>query len=218
MIQIEDSYIPLTFAVVGHFNPSNPFIMSWNNKTNTLETIKPPLGTKFHDYAGVTIKNTDTMIICGGQMIKSNELSDHFCEYSFKDNKIVTMPSMLVKKSHTTIFYTDDKLYSIGGNIRLNKEYKALASCEIFNYKTGKWKQIADLNFPRINSTLLLYDNALWCLGGNDNNYSCRVIEKYNKKENRWKILDIKLPDSSILKIAPTDNPNEIFLILDKVY
>ena len=71
-----------------------------------------------------------------------------------------------------------------------------LKSCEFYDMHNDKWQYIADLNIQRSQSAACkLNDYEIFVFGGyNKEKGTLDSIEKYSIKENKWEVLNIKIP------------------------
>lgn len=69
-----------------------------------------------------------------------------------------------------------------------------LASCEKYSLKKHEWSSICRLNSPKCAFGTASWENKfIYVFGGFNGMIRLNEIERYNIKENRWSILDVKL-------------------------
>lgn len=200
----------ISFAFFGLNSSNTPFFTRWDSSIYFLsdDTVN------FYDLSAVTLRDEDTMFICGGVGRCENVVSNELYEYSFSANRFSRLPDMNDHKYDFPIFYANNKIFAVGGTVVEDNVHIKTRRCEVFDYQKMKWNYISDLNAPRSASVLFSYNNALWCLGGIKDNYNIvTVIERYLPNIDRWEILDFKFPvPLKNIQIYPTQYPNEVYI------
>mmetsp|Transcript_6563 Transcript_6563/g.5899 ORF Transcript_6563/g.5899 Transcript_6563/m.5899 type:complete len:264 (+) Transcript_6563:570-1361(+) len=114
----------------------------------------------------------------------------------------------------------DSKLYVLGGyNIEKPKENGeeneiVLKHCERYDMTKGTWEKIADLNLPRALFSCIIYDGVLHVLGGYVGGQKrTRTIEKYDPEQNKWTLLNEKLPQSLETSFITSQFEDSLFMI-----
>jgi N-acetylneuraminic acid mutarotase len=99
---------------------------------------------------------------------------------------------MPLKKSHHSILFHDDNLYIIGG---FDDNKKTSKECFYFSYINKTWHNMPNLNIPRANSSICLYNKStLYLFRGRNDEGELNSIEYINIKEiekNIWKIINV---------------------------
>ena len=99
---------------------------------------------------------------------------------------------MPLKKSHHSILFYDDNLYVIGG---FDDHKKATKECFYFSYKNKSWKKMPNLNIPRANCSICLYNKSfLYLFRGRNNEGELNTIEYINInniENNNWKLINV---------------------------
>ena len=122
-------------------------------------------------------------------IINSNNNINYKKKYiiEYKDK----MPSS--KSFHSIVFYNDN-LYIIGG---FDKFKKASNECFYFSYKNKNWQKLPNLNIPRANCSLCIYNKSFIYVfrGRNDegelNTIECFNIYSKNNEINFWKLINV---------------------------
>ena len=70
--------------------------------------------------SGLTFKDNDTLIICGGCYGESRVVTNACYEYSISTNQVTRLPDMITPRYDFVIFYQEDKIYAFGG---LSEDY-----------------------------------------------------------------------------------------------
>ena len=138
--------------------------------------------------SAITFKDNDTLIICGGT--NKEFAASKFCyEYSISLNKVKKLPDMHVSRNRFVMFYEKGRIYVFGGK---NTKTPFMKNCEYFDYASGKWVEMADLNNGRCRGSVISYRDEFWLIGGCINDSKGYLIERYIESENRWEVVDIK--------------------------
>jgi Kelch motif. len=107
-------------------------------------------------------------------------------EYYVKcDNlwKCIKLP-MSVPRLRPSIIVNADKVYVIGGR----DEEKSHATMDIFDRTCQKWlKSLGNLNKPKENSSSIMFEGKIYCIGGNDA-IEIEVLEE-NDKLRKWRLI-----------------------------
>ena len=207
------------FVVFGQDKNGYNFFLRLDSSTMTLKADSLPSHANFYNYSGVTMKNEDTMIVCGGIKHNLTGITNQCFEYSFSKHSCTKLPSMLDIRYTFPIIYCDNFIYAIGGRVYGDDTVSLMTKCERYDYATAKWSRIADMNIPRCTSSAFLYNNQIWVIGGYTGRYQrSKKIEKYIEAEDRWEVLDFKLffgfENGNVLA---TGRPNEIILLGGKM-
>ena len=140
---------------------------------------------------GLTFKDKDTLIICGG-IHKETEIETNACyEYSISTNEFTRLPDMITPRYSFVIFYQDNTIYVFGGNLEGHLTDK-LKKCEYFDYALKKWIAMADLKRYKSGESVINYRNEFWLAGHYIDNNEGYLIERYIKSKNIWEIVNIK--------------------------
>jgi hypothetical protein len=112
----------------------------------------------FNHSVSLEFDDIDLVFISGGINLEKNEPNNILLCIKWSNQKIEFIEKMPIKRAfHSTIFF-EGNLYLIGG---LGEKQNQLSDCDIFNLKKRKWEKIPNLNIPRQNSTLCIYNNSL---------------------------------------------------------
>ena len=97
------------------------------------------------------------------------------------------------KSNHSIIFHNNN-LYVIGG---FDTNKKITNECFYFSYKEKKWYELPQLNSPRANGSLCIYNKSLlYIFRGRDNEAELNSIEYLNininnTSDNKWILINI---------------------------
>lgn len=182
-----------------------------------IETL--PSNANFFNYSAVTMKDNDTMIVCGGIKHNLTGITNQCFLYSFSDHACTKLPNMANIRYTFSIVYNNNKVYALGGRIYGDDNVSLLNKCEVFDFETKVWSPIADMNVPRCTSTALFYNGELWVMGGYTGRYQrSKKIERYIESEDRWELLDFKLFFGfENGNVVTTGKPNEVLLLGGKM-
>ena len=112
---------------------------------------------------------------------KINYKKKYIIEYEDK------MPSA---KSYHSILYYNKNLYIIGG---FDNNKKASNECYYFSYENKKWENLPNLNIPRANCSICIYNKSiLYLFRGRNNECELNSIEYLNINEKKkWEIINV---------------------------
>lgn len=207
------------FIVFGQDKNGYNFFLRLDPIKMTLRTEGLPSYANFYNYSAVTMKDSDTIIVCGGIKHNLTGITNQCFAYSFSQHSCTKMSNMIdIRYTFSTIFHRE-KLYAIGGRIYGDDTVSLLKKCEVFDFSNNKWSQIPDMNVPRCTSSVFIYNNELWVMGGYTGRYQrSKKIERFLEEENRWEIIDFKLffgfENGNVII---TGRPNEILLLGGKM-
>lgn len=207
------------FVVFGQDKNGYNFFLRLDSKTMVLKVDSLPSHASFFNYSGVTMKDEDTMVVCGGIKHNLTGITNQCFEYSFSKHSCVKLPNMLDIRYTFPIIHVNNKVYAIGGRIYGDDTVSLLRKCEVYDYATGKWSRITDMNVPRCTSSAFLYNDIIWVIGGYTGRYQrSKKIEKYIEAEDRWQLIEFKLffgfENGNVMA---TGRPNEIILLGGKM-
>lgn len=160
-----------------------------------------------------TLLKNGRVILIGGEYNNDSEMYDPITN-KFSNASKLNIPRF----EHSAILLKDGRVLVVGG-IGYNKgKFDTLASAEIYNPNTNKFKLIGNMNIPRKNVNLyLLKDGNVLISGGikkqdkdkgMDSIY-VREIELYNPKTNEFKII--------AKRTSEANEPAEVLLADDKL-
>ena len=105
-------------------------------------------------------------------------------------------PSLRLGRSGAEAAVVRDKLYVLGGQTIDNKA--GVRDCEVYDYKTGRWKKISPMISARTSFAVAVLDNEIYVTGGQDEAGEAMVrCEKYSPRSDTWSPLpDLTQPRS----------------------
>ena len=185
-----NNFIPLDLSDIltnfPNFNSSIQFEFIDNNDSYLLFIT----GGNERIIKGNNNYSSDSFLIINIKLninIDSKNKIDYTKKYiiEYKDK----MP--LCKSHHSTIFYNNN-LYIIGGydnNKIVSKE------CFYFSYKNKSWHNMPNLNMPRANCSICLYNKSiLYIFRGRNNEGGLNTIEYLdinNIENNNWNLINV---------------------------
>lgn len=155
--------------------------------------------------------------------------------YQIKGNKFFEMPNMNYGRIGHTLIEDGEYLYSISGR-SADDDDGIIASVEKFNIselrklirdgkeeeglKTGiggssnRWIEVEPLNRGRVNGVGLIFKRDIYVMGGLGKRGKIeKSVEKYNSVENRWTLLNFKMPFAIHSTTITGMGKNEILFI-----
>ena len=210
---------PDDFFLFGQDKHGDQFLSIFDVLTGSLRQAVLPKNSNFFNYSAITWKGPTKMIVCGGIKHNLTGITAACFEFDLQTLTCIALPDMINYRYTFPAIYCDNKIYVVGGRVYGGDETSILKSCEMYDYATGKWEKIADLNIPRCTSTLITYQSQVWVLGGYTGQYQrSRKIERYNPVTNTWDLMNFKLlcgfENGNIIK---TKNPNEFIIFGGKL-
>lgn len=229
-ISVSDSTPDPKSLYLNAINPDHHLIfgVSTNNLNIMLEFDKKsekfvPTNkstSSFLNYSGAVLKNSSTVIICGGISHDLKKIQTKCLEMNLETKEIRYLPSLLEIRYTFPICYFEDHIYAIGGRVYGNDNQTAiLGKCERYSYQTKTWTKIADLNKARCTSSLAIVNNQVWTFGGFTNKGKrTRKVEKYNPVLDKWEFVSFKLAFGvDAFNMLPSQNKEEIFFFGGKL-
>lgn len=207
------------FIVFGQDKNGYNFFLRLDSGSMSLKIDSLPAHANFFNYSGVTMRDEDTMVVCGGIKHNLTGITNLCFEYSFSRHACTKLPSMLEIRYTFPIIHVRGRVYAIGGRVYGDDTVSLMRKCEVYDYGSGKWSRIADMNVPRCTSSAFLYGDSIWVIGGYTGRYQrSKKIERYVEAEDRWELLDFKLffgfENGNVLA---TGRPNEVILLGGKM-
>lgn len=81
------------------------------------------------------------------------------------------LPNMNQIRYTFPIIYYKNKIYAIGGRIYGPDNSSLLNKCEVYDYKTNKWTDIAPMNKNRCTCSVFIYRGYIYAVGGYTGEY-----------------------------------------------
>ena len=145
-------------------------------------------------------------LIGGSKDSKGKDVVDETYEVDFTNRQLKRCSKMSSPKVSMAAGLSPDCKYIIiaGGSEGYNLPTN---TSEVFDIETQKWRKLPSLNCPRMSASLIVCTQGnVFCFGGIDNNpedpsifLPLKSIEwlKYEKSDEEWETLKIKLPFKS---------------------
>ncbi len=125
-----------------------------------------------------------------------------------KNSEIHSDIVLLTCASASALVQIDDKPYIlIAGGFRMGDGKTVIDEVYSYSIKDNCLKQVCPLNVGRAYSSLVVFQNEIYCFGGYDRNKNYDIpFEKYNFTEDRWET-QMKVPVSmSGSSVLPVEN------------
>lgn len=139
--------------------------------TNEWAAISPP-GIGYSRHYRAALIDDDHVLLSGG-ILEGVEGSEVCSVYSISEDDWTVTGLMNVPRSdHTLTVLANGKILAMGGKSELDGHpfypiVESTASCELFDFATGQWEQITDLQAARNgHKSLLLNDGRIFTVGG----------------------------------------------------
>ena len=128
----------------------------------------------------VIFDDFDLFFISGGIEFANYDSSNLLLSFRWSSMKIEFIDKMPQKRAFHSSIYFDNKLYIIGG---MGEKNNFLYECYCFHITKKKWEKIPNLNTPRLNPSLCIYNNNyLYVIRGSNKIESIDTIEFINIK------------------------------------
>ena len=210
----------LNFDLVGRpfYKPFEVFLFSKEDKSLKLQlydenTINELLLNEFCESSSYCNGNNH-LFISGGE--KSNgEIIDNLWEIDLKEQIIAEPTKIIPKKNHSMIFIPNKYVFIIGGNDK---------KCIYFNTETAEVEYWDNLNKIRVEPSLVLVKNILYCFDSVNPNNERFTIEKTDLDSIRpkWDLVIPKIDNvlnnnnnffaQKYFGLSKDDNDNIIFI------
>ena len=106
-----------------------------------------------------------------------------------QENTWIERAPMQQARSYLSTISFNEKIYAIGGNTQSgNPPYSGgiVGTNEEYNPATNKWVFKASMPTPRYEFAIAVFDNKIYCIGGNNGNGATNVTEVYNPTTDTW--------------------------------
>ena len=84
---------------------------------------------------------------------------------------MLPLPSMNQIRYTFPIIYYKNKIYAVGGRVYGPDNRSLLNNCEVFDYETQTWTEIAPMNKNRCTCSLFIYRDFIYVIGGYTGEY-----------------------------------------------
>lgn len=207
------------FIVFGQNTKGKNFFIEFDFRSKNWKDCSIPKNADFYNYSAVKMIDEIRMIICGGIKHNLTGITNKCFEYNFKTHEIYPLNNMFEIRYTFPIIAHKGYIYAVGGRVYGADDVSLLKKCERLNLETGEWERISDLNVNRCTSSLIVYMDQVWVLGGYCGKYKrSKKIEKYNEYENCWEIVNFKLyAGFENGNVIATGFPNEIIILGGKL-
>jgi len=169
------------------FNPSIQFEFVDNNNNNFLLFIT---GGKEN-----TIKRSNKLAYSSDSFIILNIKLDMIVNYkneiNYRKKYIIEYKDKMPSgKLHHSILFHNNNLYVVGG---FDDKKQASNECFYFSYKDKKWEDLPNLNHPRANCSICIYNKSiLYAFRGRNEKNELDTIEYLNLEEKlNWKLINV---------------------------
>lgn len=157
------------------------------DKKGVFFSIDLPAGTSNKSMKGcsVSIKDNILTIIAGGGPEPTQVL-----QFNTEDRSFSFGPSPEPYIPYSKLVFLDEYLYCLGGGSStkvFRRPFKKLHS---------KWKEVAPMSEPYSSFLPVACGTSIYVLGGFECGSYVRNMQKYNPEENKWEVLDARLPDN----------------------
>lgn len=182
------------FIVFGQNALGRSFLTTFNSSRRRLDHVRTSHLPKFYNYSGVTTKDEDTIIICGGIQSNLDVISSECLEFDLQKRTFRQLPDMISYRYTFPVVYHQRRIYALGGRVDGNDEVSLLNACEVYSYDANEWRPIAPMHLRRCTFSAFVYDGRIWALGGYSGNLvRSKVIEAYDPMRDVWTRTDVKL-------------------------
>lgn len=182
------------FIIFGQDRTGKPFFLYYDPQSKQLKPTTLPQNPNFYNYSATTMKNSTTMIVCGGIKHNLRNITNTAFEYDFITHTCKALPPMKNIRYTFPILHKDNFIYVIGGRTYGDDFNSLLDKCERFDYRTKRWRDIAKLNVKRCTCSLFVYKEVIWVIGGYTGRFKrSKKIERYLEDLDVWEVLDFKL-------------------------
>ena len=207
------------FIVFGQDKYGKSFFLYYDYISKQLKNCPLPRNSKFFNYSGVTMKNENTMIVCGGIKYSLRDITNIAFEYDFITHSCKRLPPMKSIRYTFPILYKDNFIYVIGGRTYGDDYNSLLGKCERYDYRTGRWVEIASMTIKRCTCSVFVFNNDIWAIGGYTGRFKrSKKIERYIEDLDVWEVLDFKLYYGfENGNVIPGNRPNEILILGGKL-
>ena len=154
------------FIVFGQDMKGVNFLLQLDSANNKLMNLPAPNNVDFYNYSGVTMVDENRMIVCGGIKFNLTGITNRCFEYDFKENLFRPISVMNEMRYTFPVIRHDNRVYAVGGRVYGDDTVSLLKKCEYYDLTTKTWHSIADMNITRCTSSLLVYNNQVWVVGG----------------------------------------------------
>lgn len=187
----------------------NTSIHMFNLRTHSIQSKGLADGFVIPYYCRSAITPDGRVFMCGGRDAP-NDFGIRLCWImDLETFDPVSVSEMSIGRSNHWVLYYQDFIYVIGG---CDHENHFTNACERYNLETDCWELIASTNrvTDSVCAVVIEEENCFYTFGGReDNGILNDTIEKYYVAENRWVLLNVRLPYKSHLcgaAILPGDS------------
>ena len=153
-------------------------------------------------YSRILWSNNNQFYVIGGSSGDWLEQAWDNCYVVEEETGLMhNIPSMITPRANPAVVFNEDysKIFVVGGDL---DKYNTLNSCELYEIDTNIWIQIPKLNIARSNSSLIWFNNLLYCFGGYNkdlkNDWCLNTIERISLIDGfdsrNWNLMNITLP------------------------
>lgn len=169
------------------FNPSIQFEFVDNNNNNFLLFITGGKENIIKRYNSSTY-SSDSFIIVN---VKLDMILNFKDDINYRKKYIIEYKDKMPSgKVHHSILFYNNNLYIVGG---FDDKSQASNECFYFSYKDKKWENLPNLNQPRANCSICIYNKSiLYTFRGRNEKGELNTIEYLNLAEKlNWKVINV---------------------------
>ena len=97
-----------------------------------------------------------------------------------------TMPQMKVARKSPSATVAQGKIYVFGGSVDVPLSTIVLASCEVYDPNTKRWKHISDMGQKRESAAVAVHNGKIFVTGGFDGEHRLDSAEMFDTFTNQW--------------------------------
>lgn len=182
------------FVIFGQSRTGAPFMHQYRHYSRRLEPYRKQELPRFYNYSGVTMKDENTMIVCGGIQNNLEKISRDCFEFDLSSGVHRRIPDMINLRYTFPVVYFNDQIYALGGRVYGEDEESVLRDCEVYSFRTNRWTPIKPMKSKRCTGSAFIYNGQIWAIGGYSGNFvRSKHVECYDPRLDFWAELDFKL-------------------------
>lgn len=134
---------------------------------------------------GAQIVSIDGSIYCIGGLVNNLTTRDLF-RYDTKLFEWYTLSPMIEPRAKHSVAQWSGSIIAAGGILNQWNKHK---SVERYDVETDQWTMLSNMKVDRVKFSLLPSDGFLFSVGGIGRKQTANVIERYDFKEDIWKVV-----------------------------
>lgn len=175
-------------------------IYGYDTRSESFTQIPTPVNFETFNMSAV-VYDSNHIYLTGGVNSDASVITNKVFVYNPHLNTAEQLPPFSIPRYAHQVALFKDHLYVIGG-LGYDKiaedggeQENILNSVERYSFATKQWTTIGNLNYGRSLALTLIYQDALYVLGGYTGLAKrARSIERFNPEANAWEIMPFKLP------------------------